>query len=99
MIWNLIGFAVLWAIRKKLKPDGALFLIWLIFFAVGDYAIRFFRGDTTPFMLGLPEAQVVDIGVAVVAAAMLVVRIVRNKAPALAPEPGDVNKNGQNPEG
>ena len=74
MIWNLIGFAVLWLIRKKLKPDGALFLIWLIFFAVGDYAIRFFRGDTTPFMFGLPEAQVVDIGVAAVAVVMLIVK-------------------------
>jgi phosphatidylglycerol---prolipoprotein diacylglyceryl transferase len=99
MIWNLIGFAVLWAIRKKLKPDGALFLIWLIFFAVGDYAIRFFRGDTTPFMLGLPEAQVVDIGVAVVAAVMLIVRIVRYRKPVPAPEVADVNKSGQNPEG
>ncbi len=99
MIWNLIGFGVLWLIRKKIKPDGALFLIWLIFFAAGDYAIRFFRGDTTPFMFGLPEAQVVDIGVAVVAVAMLIVRIVRYKTPVLAPEGAEVNKNGQNPEG
>jgi phosphatidylglycerol:prolipoprotein diacylglycerol transferase len=98
MIWNLIGFGVLWLIRKKVKPDGALFLIWLIFFAMGDYAIRFFRGDTTPFMFGLPEAQVVDIVVAVAAAAMLIVRIVRYKAPLLAPRVADISKSEQNPE-
>jgi phosphatidylglycerol---prolipoprotein diacylglyceryl transferase len=93
IIWNLIGFGVLWLLRKRLKVDGALFLIWLIFFAVGDYAIRWFRGDTTPFMFGLPEAQVADIAVAVVAAVMLVVRIVQyRKGTPPAPQVAGTSK-------
>ena len=96
IIWNLIGFGMLWLLRKKLKPEGALFLIYLIFFGVGDYAVRFFRGDTTPFMFGLPEAQVVDIAVVAVAVIVLAVKIIRYKTTAPVAEPVEVNKNGQN---
>jgi len=99
MIWNLLGFIVLWLIRKKVKPDGALFLIWLIFFGVGDFAVRFFRGDTTPFMFGLPEAQIVDIPVVTVAVILLVVKVIRYKKAVPAAEAVEVNKNGQNQAG
>ncbi|RPJ58184.1 MAG: prolipoprotein diacylglyceryl transferase [Dehalococcoidia bacterium] len=79
IVWNVIGFVFLWLIRKKIKPEGALFLVWLIYFSLGDFAIRFFRGDATPFMFNLPEAQVIDIAVVVVAAVMLVVLVIRDK--------------------
>ena len=65
------------AYPKESKPEGALFLIWLIFFGSGDYVIRFFRGDLTPFMFGLPESQVVDIAVVAAALIMLVVKVVK----------------------
>jgi phosphatidylglycerol---prolipoprotein diacylglyceryl transferase len=98
LLWNLIGFAALWLLRKRVKPDGALFLIWLIFFGMGDYAIRFFRGDTTPFLLNLPEAQVVDIAIVAVALVLLIIKWIRYK-PAPAADAVEVSKTGQNPEG
>jgi len=73
LIWNLAGFAVLWSLRKKLKPDGTLFLLWLIFFGTGDFIIRFFR-ESEPFLFNLPQAQVVDI---LIVAAAVITWIVR----------------------
>jgi phosphatidylglycerol---prolipoprotein diacylglyceryl transferase len=99
LLWNLIGFGVLWLIRKKVKPDGALFLIWLVFFGVGDFAIRYFRGDMTPFMFGLPESQVVDIAVVTVALVILAVKVVQFKRIKSEPETVEVNKSGQNRSG
>jgi hypothetical protein len=66
---------------------------------VGDFAIRFFRGDTTPFMFGLPEAQIVDIPVVAVALIVLVVKVIRYKTAVPAAEAVEVNKNGQNQAG
>jgi len=99
LVWNLVGFAVLWLIRKKVKPDGALLLIYFIFFGVGDFAIRYFRGDTTPFLFNLPEAQVVDIAAVVVSVILLVIMLVRYKPAAPATEAVEVSKNGQNQAG
>jgi len=102
LLWNLLGFAILWLLRKRIKTEGVLFLIWLIFFAVGDFAIRYFRGDTSPFMFGLPEAQVVDIAVFIAAVVMMVVLLVRHKpsaAPVAPVETAEVNKSAQSQEG
>ncbi len=82
LAWNVIGFVMLWLLRKRLKPQGTLFLLYLVIFAAGDFVIRFFRGDTTPFLFNLPEAQVVDIPFIVVALALLIIRVVRYKRSA-----------------
>jgi len=95
IIWNVIGFALLWLLRKKIRPQGALFLLWLIYFSVGDFWVHLYReGDI--FMFNLQQAQVVDIGIIAVATVLLVMRIVvsRKQAPA-----AESNTNGQNPEG
>jgi phosphatidylglycerol:prolipoprotein diacylglycerol transferase len=95
IIWNLIGFVLLWLLRKKMKPQGALFLLWLIYFSVGDFLVHLYReGDV--FMFNLQQAQVVDIGIVIVAIALLIVRIMVSRKPAAAAE---INTNGQNPEG
>jgi phosphatidylglycerol---prolipoprotein diacylglyceryl transferase len=94
LIWNLIGFGVLWLLRKKLKPDGALFFVWLAFFGMGDFVIRFFR-ETEPFMFGLPEAQVVDIPIVVLAVAGLIWKLVTYK-PAPDVEVEAPSTSGQN---
>lgn len=75
IIWDLAGFVVLWLLRKKLRPEGTLFLLWLIFFGTGDFIIRFFR-ESEPFLFNLPQAQVIDILIVVAAAVALVVRYV-----------------------
>ncbi|MFA5064471.1 MAG: prolipoprotein diacylglyceryl transferase [Dehalococcoidia bacterium] len=73
IVWDLAGFAVLWSLRKKLRPEGTLFLLWLIFFGMGDFVIRFFR-ESEPFLFNLPQAQVIDILIVVAAVITLIVR-------------------------
>ncbi len=93
IIWNLIGFGVLWGLRTNLKPQGSLFLLWLIFFGAGDFAIRFFR-EGEPFLFGLPQAQVIDIAIMAISIPLLIIRMVRYKAGKRAVEAAEVNKSG-----
>ncbi|MBA7681281.1 Phosphatidylglycerol--prolipoprotein diacylglyceryl transferase [subsurface metagenome] len=60
IIYNLIVFTVLLKLRGRLKPDGSLFLIYLILYSAWRFGISFLR-DGTPFLLGLHQAQVVAI--------------------------------------
>lgn len=74
IIWNLAAFAVLWLLRRRLKPQGSVFLIYLAFYAAGDLLIRAFReGD--PFLFGMQQAQVIGIVVLVVTLPLLFVRM------------------------
>lgn len=98
IIWDLIGFGVLWVLRKRLKPQGSLFLVWLVFFGAGDFVIHFFR-EGEPFLFGLPQAQVIDIAVMIVAVFLLALRAVRYKPEVQEKQSGEINKNGQNQAG
>ncbi len=75
-IWNLIGFGILWSLRRRLKPQGSLFLLYLALFAAGDLAIRFVRVGE-PFLFGLQQAQLIGIVILVVTVPWLIVRMLR----------------------
>jgi phosphatidylglycerol:prolipoprotein diacylglycerol transferase len=60
IIYNLIVFGVLLALRKRFRPDGSLFLIYLTLYSLWRFGIDFIR-EGTPFLFGLHEAQVVSI--------------------------------------
>ena len=60
IIYCVIVFVVLLILRKKLKPDGSLFALYLTLYAVWRLGIDFLR-DGTPFLFGLHQAQVVSI--------------------------------------
>lgn len=74
IIWNLAAFGVLWALRRQLKPQGSVFLIYLAFYAAGDLLIRFVR-DGDPFLFGLQQAQVIGILMLVITIPLLIVRM------------------------
>jgi prolipoprotein diacylglyceryltransferase len=74
IIWNLAAFGVLWSLRRKLKPTGSVFLLYLAFYAAGDLIIRFFR-EGEPFLFGLQQAQLIGIIMLVITVPWLVVRI------------------------
>jgi phosphatidylglycerol:prolipoprotein diacylglycerol transferase len=81
LIWNLIAFGVLWSVRRRLKPQGSVFLLYLAFYAAGDLIIRAFReGD--PYLFGLQQAQVIGIIVLVITVPWLIVRMWRAKKKA-----------------
>ena len=60
IIYCIIVFAVLMMLRKKLKPDGSFFTLYLAFYAAWRLGIDFLR-DGTPFLFGLHQAQVISI--------------------------------------
>jgi phosphatidylglycerol:prolipoprotein diacylglycerol transferase len=47
-------------LRKKLKPAGSLFILYLALYAVWRLGIDFLR-DGTPFLFGLHQAQIISI--------------------------------------
>jgi len=71
IIFNLIVFGILLLLRKRLKPDGSLFLVYLILYSIWRLGIDFIR-DGTPFLFGLHEAQIVSIAVLIIAVPLLV---------------------------
>jgi phosphatidylglycerol:prolipoprotein diacylglycerol transferase len=85
LLWGLIVFAVVWRLRGKLKPEGCLAFFCFCLFAAGDFGIRFLRTDE-PVLLGLRQAQVLDLGALVLFLPWLIIRIRQFKKQALVTE-------------
>lgn len=79
LLWNLVVFGLLLWLRHRIRPQGALFLIYLIAYAIGDFGIRFVREGELP-IAGLLQAQVISLVVLITAVAILIVRIRRTRA-------------------
>jgi len=71
--WNLAVFGLLFFLRGKLKPDGALFMIYLSLYSVWRLGSDFLRGGS-PFLFGLHQAQVISIAILAVAIPMFISR-------------------------
>ena len=65
MAWDLGLFAILWALRGRLR-DGRLFALYLGVYAAGKFAITSLRTEKV-WLAGLQEAQLLSIAVAIVA--------------------------------
>jgi phosphatidylglycerol:prolipoprotein diacylglycerol transferase len=73
LIWNFLVLVILWIFRKRFKVAGALGLVgWTLYF-LGDFAIRFFRGNEPP-VLGLSLSQITDLMAIIAAAYFLISR-------------------------
>jgi phosphatidylglycerol---prolipoprotein diacylglyceryl transferase len=68
LLLSLTIFGVLWSVRQRLHVDGQLFALYLGLYAVGKFALTFLRTETVWFW-GLQEAQLVALGMLVVAIA------------------------------
>ncbi len=73
IIYNLIAFGVLFKLRGRLEPDGSLFLIYLSLYAIWRLCFNFLR-DSSPFLFGLHQAQIVAIIVLVITVPLLIRR-------------------------
>ncbi len=73
IIYALILFAVLMFLRKKLKPDGSLFLVYLALYSIWRIGSDFLR-EGTDFLFGLHQAQVIGIIVLVVCSVLIIWR-------------------------
>ncbi len=83
ILWDLIGFGILWSVRRKLEPKGSLFLLYLAIYAAGDLAIRFVRVGE-PFRPGLffnlQQAQLIGILILLVTVPWMIIRMWRYRA-------------------
>jgi len=60
IIWNMIALAIVWNVRKRLRPDGMVFVLYLSLYAIGRFAIQFLRIDKV-WIFGLQEAHFISL--------------------------------------
>jgi phosphatidylglycerol:prolipoprotein diacylglycerol transferase len=61
MVFNLIIFGVLWAMRKKIKTNGNLFLLYTILYSTGRIFVEHFRADKLTYLGNISAAQSIGI--------------------------------------
>lgn len=71
LLWDLVVFGLLWHLKGRLRPEGALFLVYLCAYSFGRMFISVLRVND-PFLFGLKQAQVISIVVLVVAVPLLI---------------------------
>lgn len=79
MFLNLIIFGFLWMIRKKLKVDGHLFLLYVILYSSARIFVEHFRADRLTFMGDISAAQSIGI-LGVITGFSLILFIMMKKA-------------------
>jgi phosphatidylglycerol---prolipoprotein diacylglyceryl transferase len=77
LIMNVGIFALLWQLRKKDLPNGALFLIYLLLYSSGRFLITFWSAYRT-FAFGLNQAQYISLAVLAVGLPVLIYLLWRN---------------------
>jgi phosphatidylglycerol:prolipoprotein diacylglycerol transferase len=73
IFYNLIVFGVLLLLRKRFRPDGSLFLVYLTFYAVWRLGIDFIR-EGKELLFGLHEAQLISIVVLIITITLMALR-------------------------
>ncbi len=92
IIFNLIVFGILLVLRKKLRPDGSLFLVYLALYSVWRIGSDFLR-EGTDFLFGLHQAQIIGIIVLIIAVILMAIRtrwVNKGEAEAEKEKEGDV---------
>ncbi len=71
LLMDLLIFGVLWKLRGRIRPDGALFLLYLVTYSIGRFFLSFLRLDSNTVLLGLNQAQWLSLIVLAVALPLL----------------------------
>lgn len=74
VIWYSLSFIGLWLVRRKLKPQGSLLLIFLMLHSVGDSFTRLFRDDNE-FFMGWQQAHVLNLIILLIAVPLYLARL------------------------
>ena len=74
MLLDLLILGILFRMWGKLRPDGALFLVYLILYSVGRFFLSFLRLDSNTVFLWLNQPQWICLIVLAVAVPLLVYR-------------------------
>jgi phosphatidylglycerol:prolipoprotein diacylglycerol transferase len=73
MLWNAVALGIVWRLRRRQLPDGTLFLVFLVLYAVGRFVLTFVRQEAI-VLAGLQQAQIVALAALAVALPLLVRR-------------------------
>ncbi|MBI2917893.1 MAG: prolipoprotein diacylglyceryl transferase [Chloroflexi bacterium] len=60
LVMDLAIFGVLWVLWRRLRPDGALMLVYFSLYALGRFLVSFLREEKV-VLLGMQQAQVVSL--------------------------------------
>jgi phosphatidylglycerol:prolipoprotein diacylglycerol transferase len=87
IIYNLMVFGVLMMLKNRFRPEGSLFLVYLVFYAAWRLGIDFIR-DRNVLFIGLDEAQLISIVVLIFAGVQLVwkTRWIKKEATEKSPD-------------
>jgi phosphatidylglycerol:prolipoprotein diacylglycerol transferase len=78
IIMNLGIFAIVWRLRKRNLPDGALFLIYLVLYSAGRFLITFWSSYQI-VAFGLNQAQLISLVGLIVGLPLLAIVLRRNR--------------------
>ena len=71
LLMDLAILAVLWPLRKRLRPDGMVFALYLATYSVGRFFLSFLRAEFNEYG-GLNEAQIIALVVIAITVPLLV---------------------------
>jgi len=74
LIWNALTLVVVWLLRKGFKVPGVLGLVAWALYLLGDFTIRFFRGNEPP-VFGLSLSKITDLILIVAATYFFALRL------------------------
>lgn len=87
IIFALALFAILLKLRGRLKPEGSLFLLYLVAYSAWRVGIGFLRAGI-PFAFGLQQAQIISIVILAIIIPSLAIRMRRAKGGVSVVETG-----------
>jgi phosphatidylglycerol:prolipoprotein diacylglycerol transferase len=61
LIWDVMVFVLLWWLKDKIKPNGMLFVVFLLLYSFGRFFIMFLRDDYQMNIIGLNQPQIIAI--------------------------------------
>jgi len=61
MLFNFIIFGILWKVRKRMKVDGHLFLLYVILYSAIRIFVEYFRADKLTYFENISSAQSIGI--------------------------------------
>jgi phosphatidylglycerol:prolipoprotein diacylglycerol transferase len=82
LVWNLLGVALTLWLRRFIGrwPDGLIFWIWAVQYAIGRFFLGFLRIDDPKYAFGLRQDQVIGLLVLAAAVPMIVRLTARGRA-------------------
>jgi phosphatidylglycerol:prolipoprotein diacylglycerol transferase len=81
MIFNLIIFGIVWIMRKNMKVDGHLFLLYIILYFAARIFVEYFRADKLIYLGNISAAQ--SIGIIGIVLGLILMLVLMKRRPSV----------------